>query len=71
MYTSLFDHHTIYACFAARSNLSAKVGQYIDVLKEASVQNYVEEDVKQRLHCLLSSLIIQNIHHRDVMDCEY
>ncbi|KAL8594105.1 hypothetical protein ACOMHN_000817 [Nucella lapillus] len=51
-----------------RSNVSAKVDQYVDVLRECTVHSNVEQDVKDRLHCLLSSLIAQNIHHRDVMD---
>ena len=54
----------------SRSNLSAKVDQYVDVLREASVHLDVEVDVRERLQCLLSSLIAQNIHHRDVMDGE-
>ncbi|XP_070211333.1 dynein heavy chain domain-containing protein 1-like isoform X3 [Littorina saxatilis] len=53
---------------ALRSNLNAKVDQYVDVLKEASVHPEVEGEVKERLHCLLTALITQNIHHRDVMD---
>nr|KAG5709415.1 hypothetical protein BaRGS_029264 [Batillaria attramentaria] len=51
-----------------RSNVSAKVDQYVDVLREASVNTAIEQEVRQRLSCLLSSLINQNIHHRDVMD---
>ena len=40
----------------------------MDVLREASVHADVEADVRERLQCLLSSLITQNIHHRDIMD---
>ncbi|XP_076466624.1 dynein heavy chain domain-containing protein 1-like isoform X2 [Babylonia areolata] len=51
-----------------RSNVDAKVGQYVDVLRESSGHGDLEQAVKERLHCLLSSLITQNIHHRDLMD---
>ena len=64
---SLF-YFPFFACNGSRSNLSAKVDQYVDVLREASVHADVEVDVRERLQCLLSSLITQNIHHRDIMD---
>ena len=64
---SLF-HFPFFACTGSRSNLSAKVDQYVDVLREASVHADVEADIRERLQCLLSSLITQNIHHRDIMD---
>ena len=58
----------VFLHLVSSSNLSAKVDQYVDVLREASLHANVEADVRERLHCLLSSLITQNIHHRDIMD---
>lgn len=51
-----------------RCNLSAKIDQYVDVLHESYKNPDLDNEMQEHLSCLLSSLVIQSIHHRDVMD---
>ncbi|KAK6166840.1 hypothetical protein SNE40_023452 [Patella caerulea] len=52
---------------ALRSKLCTKLEQYIEILKETTTNGNVASDMKERLHCLLYSLINQTVHNRDVM----
>ncbi|XP_048242736.1 dynein heavy chain domain-containing protein 1-like [Haliotis rufescens] len=51
-----------------RSNMCAKLDQYVDILKETSTNEKLSLEMRERLQCLLTSLIKQTLHHRDITD---
>lgn len=59
---SEFEHFTCY-----RSVGAGKLDQYIDILRQLH-KTVEDEELTDRLRCLVTVLVTQNIEHRDSLD---